>query len=62
MAEDAITHPIAPRLRQDPKPHVGPEHSDYKAAHGQSIGQNATAWWAKVSFGLLISILNRTWS
>lgn len=50
MDDVAVLHPIAPRLTQAPKPHIGPTLNDYQAAHAATVGDNVKAWWAKVSF------------
>ena len=48
MDDVAVLHPIAPRLTQEPKPHIGPSLKEYQDAHAATIGKDGLEWWAKV--------------
>jgi acetyl-CoA synthetase len=52
MAEEPVAIPkfaVAPRLVNGAKkPHIGPDHAAYHAAHGETIGEGSDEWWGKV--------------
>jgi hypothetical protein len=48
MSESVPIYPVAPRLKGNPIPHVGPTINEYKALHAQTIGPGSDEWWAKV--------------
>ncbi|KAJ7192105.1 acetate--CoA ligase [Mycena pura] len=47
------TYPVAPRLKSNPTPHIGPDLNAYRAAHAQSVGPGSDQWWADKARELL---------
>ena len=57
MSEAVSIYPVAPRLKNNPTPHVGPTINEYKALHAQTIGPGSDEWWTKA--GLCIASIKR---
>ncbi|KAF8802010.1 acetate--CoA ligase [Phlegmacium glaucopus] len=51
--DQVVIHPVAPRLKQGKKPHVGPDIDAYRAAHKETVGHESDKWWAKQAHELL---------
>ncbi|KAH9974158.1 acetate--CoA ligase [Lactifluus volemus] len=49
MSGPAPLHPVAPRLKNGPKPHVGPTINEYRALHAKTIGLNSDEWWTQTA-------------
>jgi len=49
MSDPVPIYPVAPRLKNGPKPHVGPTINEYRTLHAQTIGPGSDVWWEKVA-------------
>lgn len=46
--ESIPIHPVAPRVKNGPTPHLGPDIDAYRAAHALTIAEDSDEWWAQV--------------